>query len=111
HYGEPFADPSAVPTYYVAEAARRKVAVALNGDGGDECFLGYSRYKAMRYVSWLDKVPGQSRMELARLLGLAPQSLQRRYKLQRIRGLLQAPKAQPAQRYAFTLASFTDEDK
>ena len=57
HYGEPYADASALPSYYVARETRRYVTVALNGDGGDENFGGYVRYFAMKAARYYDALP------------------------------------------------------
>ncbi|MEX1071103.1 MAG: asparagine synthase (glutamine-hydrolyzing) [Anaerolineales bacterium] len=60
HFGEPFADPSALPLYHLSRLTREHVTVALNGDGGDESFAGYQRY-------WLDPL-GDKYLRLPRAL-------------------------------------------
>src|SRR5688500_17348819 len=62
HHDEPFGDSSALPTYLVAREARRHVKVALNGDGGDETFAGYERFRA---VLISEALPGTARRALA----------------------------------------------
>src|SRR5690242_14479502 len=69
-YDEPYADSSAIPTYRVCQLARRHVTVALSGDGGDENFAGYRRYRfAMAEHSVRSKVPEAIRKPLFGTLG------------------------------------------
>ncbi len=62
HHDEPFGDSSALPTYLVAREARKHVTVALNGDGGDETFAGYDRFRA---VLISEALPGVARDAVA----------------------------------------------
>ena len=69
-YDEPFADSSAIPTYRVCQLARQRVTVALSGDGGDENFAGYRRYRyAMAEERMRSKIPAAVRQPLFGALG------------------------------------------
>jgi asparagine synthase (glutamine-hydrolysing) len=57
HHGEPFADSSAVATYYLAKMTREHVTVSLSGDAGDENFGGYKRYNTARLAHLHDASP------------------------------------------------------
>lgn len=65
HYGEPFGDSSAIPTYYVCKIARKFVPMVLSGDGGDEIFAGYKSYQ--NWLSWLNEDGLSSSRKIARI--------------------------------------------
>ncbi|MEO9255632.1 MAG: asparagine synthase (glutamine-hydrolyzing), partial [Tepidiformaceae bacterium] len=73
-YDEPFADSSQIPTFLVAELARKHVTVSLSGEGGDELFAGYNRYFwGERLWRRLQHVPRGARSAVGRaLLGVSP---------------------------------------
>ncbi len=76
HYSEPFADSSAIPTYYVAKMTKEFVKVVLTGDAGDENFAGYYRYLRSQYVLWFTRLPEELRKRLLssllRILSILP---------------------------------------
>jgi asparagine synthase (glutamine-hydrolysing) len=105
-YGEPFADPSAVPTYYLAQMTRRHVIVALSGDGGDEGFAGYRRYAWERIARALCALPGPAAAVAQLLLERLPGP-----RLRPLRDFGAHLRLPVADRYLRHLAHFTYRDK
>ncbi len=71
-YGEPFGDPSALPTWMLSEMTRKHVTVALSGDGSDEAFGGYKRYVWSHIAHLVGRLPGSVGRALACVLGAIP---------------------------------------
>jgi asparagine synthase (glutamine-hydrolysing) len=105
HYGEPFADATAIPTFYLAEMARRHVTVALNGDGGDEAFAGYTRYVAQAALAKVGRLPTPARRLLSAVAARVPSSGKIDSTRSRIRRLGEAATLDEPGRY---LAYMTD---
>lgn len=108
HYDEPFGDSSAIPTWYLSELTRREVTVALSGDGGDELFAGYERYRAL----WLSRALHRC-LPLHRLPGIGlvqrlPDSPRRRSVVRRAKRFLEALGQPTARRYLNWLQIFPE---
>jgi len=106
HYGEPFADSSAIPSYYVSRETRRYVTVALNGDGGDECFAGYDRYAAMNLAQrYMRLLPAGVLTNVAKLL---PDIQSRSNPVGRGKRFLKSASLTTVQRYLRWISSFDE---
>ena len=109
HYDEPFADSSAIPTMYLAEMTRRGVTVALSGDGGDELFAGYDRYRAVALGERIDRLPRPLRRLLAaRLWQRLPASTRQKSHRRRLKRFLDALGQPPEERYLTWIGIFDD---
>src|SRR5215213_7196467 len=112
HYGEPYADPSAIPTYYVSKETRRYVTVALNGDGGDESFVGYERHVAMKFAETYHKLPRALRTRLIEpSITAIPSPTNFRNRFVRFQRFLRAASMPKAERYFLWLSTFDGDAK
>jgi asparagine synthase (glutamine-hydrolysing) len=106
HYGEPFADASAVPSFYLSEMARRHVTVALNGDGGDESFAGYNRYAANVLAHRLERLPESVRKTVASIAERMQSGGSMSSTRSRLCRLARSLSLHPAARYARAMSYF-----
>jgi asparagine synthase (glutamine-hydrolysing) len=112
HYGEPFADSSAVPSYYVAQMTRQHVTVALNGDGGDECFAGYDRYLGSTMADRYQRIPRVLRTRLLEPLAtLIPDRLPRRHRLGQLKRFIKVAGESRPGRYIQWMSYFRPAQK
>ncbi len=108
HYNEPYADSSAIPTYYLAKMTRQHVTVALNGDAGDENFAGYERYLGLKLAMWFDRLPYAVKHGIELAANKLPDIGHPRGLYRRGRRFLSAESQEPRRRYLQWVGFFTN---
>ncbi|QDU26993.1 Asparagine synthetase [glutamine-hydrolyzing] 1 [Anatilimnocola aggregata] len=108
HYDEPFGDSSAVPTWYVSQLTREHVTVALSGDGGDELFAGYPRYRAAALGGWFDRVPMIRSLFAANLWQSLPSSGRQKSRVRQFKRFASSLSLTPERRYLDWISIFNE---
>jgi asparagine synthase (glutamine-hydrolysing) len=112
HYNEPFADSSAIPTYYVANLTKDFVKVVLTGDAGDENFAGYPRYLRSKWVALFTKIPGRVRREfMPEFLRIFSSFHWREKTLNRLADFIEKLSTNQARNYTEQIKFFNAEEK
>ncbi|NQU73226.1 MAG: asparagine synthase (glutamine-hydrolyzing) [Candidatus Omnitrophica bacterium] len=111
HFGEPYGDSSAIPTYYLSKITRENVTVALNGDGGDESFGGYERYVANLMAERYRGPAIIANKLFGKIVEKAPESTHKKDKINRLKKFLSITNLNKESRYSEFMAIFNENKR